>query len=89
MNKQTPPPLPQTSDSHEDAKNKQTTFIAWVVLLVTLAYVATMLERAYVLYDAGYLPVPTNTAQAKYLLGLSYSAEEMKMIIKLKEMFSR
>ena len=89
MNTQTPPPLPQTPDSQTDTQKKQTTFITWVVLFVTLAYVATMLERAYVLFDAGYLPVPTNTAQAKYLLGLSYSAEEMKMIIKLKEMFSR
>ena len=68
---------------------KRNIIICVVAVIVSLLYWVAFYQRLYVLIDAGYLPVLTDLTMMKYILGLSYSAEEMKVLLHLKELFSK
>ena len=54
-------------------------------LILVVFWMLTFNQRLQVFGDAGVAIDFTNMTQLKYLLGLSYSAEEMEMIVKLRD----
>jgi hypothetical protein len=54
-------------------------------LALTVFWVLTFNQRIQVLGEAGVELKFTDMTMVKYLLGLSYSAEEMEMIVKLRD----
>ncbi len=66
-------------------KLKPVTYAKLVGLAITVFWVLTFNQRIQVLGDAGVEIKLTDMTQVKYLLGLSYSAEEMETLIKLRD----
>ncbi len=66
-------------------KLKPVHYAKLVGLAITVFWVLTFNQRIQVLGDAGVEIKLTDMTQVKYLLGLSYSAEEMKALVKLRD----
>ena len=64
---------------------KPVTYAKLVGLALIIFWTLTFNQRIQVLGDAGVQIDFTSMTQVKYLLGLSYSAEEMKTLHKLAE----
>ena len=64
---------------------KPVTYAKLVGLALIVFWTLTFNQRIQVLGDAGVQIDFTSMTQVKYLLGLSYSAEEMKALHKLAE----
>ncbi len=66
-------------------KLKPVHYAKLVGLALTVFWVLTFNQRIQVLGEAGVQIDFTSMTQVKYLVGLSYSAEEMQALIKLRD----
>ena len=66
-------------------KLKPVHYAKLVGLALTVFWVLTFNQRIQVLGEAGVQLDFTSMTQVKYLVGLSYSAEEMQALIKLRD----
>jgi len=69
----------------KNIKLKPVHYAKIVALALTVFWVLTFNQRIEVLGEAGVAIDFTSMTQVKYLLGLSYSAEEMKMLVNLRD----
>ncbi len=69
----------------KNIKLKPVHYAKLVGLAITVFWVLTFNQRIQVLGEAGVQIDFTSMTQVKYLLGLSYSAEEMETLIKLRD----